>query len=801
MIERASWKDLRRRCDASSLGITSTDELEPIGHVVGQDRAVRAIQFGVQMRRKGYNVFALGPTGSGRHTVVKDILQTRAKDEPVPPDYVYVNNFADPRRPNALRLPPGKGRALEADMKKLVEDLRAALPAAFESDQYRARREALEKELEAKQKAAAEALKAFADERSVGVAHTPGGFAVAPLKDGELLPLDALEALPKEEKARIEADLEQVQERIKDMLASVPRWQKEHRDKVREMDRETTRTAAGHLLKPLRESWKVEAAVLTYLDAVEDDVVEHAQDILRPKEMDAAAALMGKNGDHDPGDLRRYRVNVVVDNGETKGAPVIMEDHPTVPDLIGRIEHVSRLGTLTTDFTLVEPGSLHRANGGYLVVDVLKVVQQPYAWEELKRALRAGEIRTRGLGELAGILSTVSLEPGPIPLDVKVVLIGDRRLFYLLGRLEPELGEHFKVAADFEDDMSRENGGEHLFARLVARLTDERELAHLTADATARVVEASSRWAGDARKLSTNMRRLSNLLEEAGYWAERAGHAKVERADVQKALDEQDARLDRPHERMREATTQGLLRVETEGSRVGQVNALSVLDLGEYRFGRPTRITAQVRLGRGEVVDIEREVDLGGPIHSKGVLILSGFMGGRYGRLKPLAFSASLGFEQSYGGVEGDSASMAELCALLSAVGEVPIRQDVAITGSVDQHGRGQAVGGVDEKVEGFFELCQERGLTGTQGVIIPKSNLAQLMLKDELVEAVQEGRFSVWPVETVDEALELLTGLPAGERGPDDRYPPGSVNARVAARLEELAQAAKRAAEPERRT
>ncbi|MCA9552457.1 MAG: AAA family ATPase [Myxococcales bacterium] len=686
-------------------------------------------------------------------------------------------------------------------MKKLVEDLRAALPAAFESDQYRARREALEKELEAKQKAAAEALKAFADERSVGVAHTPGGFAVAPLKDGELLPLEALEALPKEEKARIEADLEQVQERIKDMLASVPRWQKEHRDKVREMDRETTRTAAGHLLKPLREGWKVEAAVLTYLDAVEDDVVEHAQDILRPKEMDAAAALMGKNGDHDPGDLRRYRVNVVVDNGDTKGAPVIMEDHPTVPDLIGRIEHVSRLGTLTTDFTLVESGSLHRANGGYLVVDVLKVVQQPYAWEELKRALRAGEIRTRGLGELAGIMSTVSLEPGPIPLDVKVVLIGDRRLFYLLGRLEPELGEHFKVAADFEDDMSRENGGEHLFARLVARLTDERELAHLTADATARVVEASSRWAGDARKLSTNMRRLSNLLEEAGYWAEHAGHTKVERADVQKALDEQDARLDRPHERMREATTQGLLRVETEGSRVGQVNALSVLDLGEYRFGRPTRITAQVRLGRGEVVDIEREVDLGGPIHSKGVLILSGFMGGRYGRLKPLAFSASLGFEQSYGGVEGDSASMAELCALLSAVGEVPIRQDVAITGSVDQHGRGQAVGGVDEKVEGFFELCQERGLTGTQGVIIPKSNLAQLMLKDEVVEAVHEGRFSVWPVETVDEALELLTGLPAGERGPDDRYPPGSVNARVAARLEELAQAAKRAAEPERRT
>jgi lon-related putative ATP-dependent protease len=799
MLERATPEQLLKRCDPASLGMDGPGGAAPIERVVGQARALQAIQFGVQMRRKGYNIFALGPTGSGRHTVVKDILQARAKDEAVPSDWVYVNDFADPRRPKALRLAAGRGRALEADMRRLVEGLRAALPAAFEGDEYRARREALEKELEARQKAAAEALKAFADERSVGVAHTPGGFAVAALKDGELLPMDALAQLAPEERARIEADLEAVQTRIREMLASVPKWQKEHRDRVREMDRETTRNAVGHLLAPLLEAWAGAEAVLAYLAAVEEDVVEHAQELLRPKELDAAV-LMSRGADHEPGDLRRYRVNVMVDHTETKGAPVVMEDHPTVPDLIGRIEQVSRLGTLTTDFTLVEAGALHRANGGYLVVDVLKVLSHPFAWEELKRALRSGEIRTRGLGELAGVVSTVSLEPEPIPLDVKVVLIGDRRVFYLLGRLEPELGEHFKVAADFEDDMPRAGEGERLFARLVARLAQERALAPFSPDASARVIEAASRWAGDAEKLSTNMRRLSNLLEEAAFWCEQGGRAAVAREDVQRALDEQEARLDRPRARMAEATAQGLLRVETQGSRVGQVNALSVLDLGELRFGRPSRITARVRMGRGEVVDIEREVDLGGPLHSKGVLILSGFMGGRYGRERPLAFSASLVFEQSYGGVEGDSASMAELCTLLSAIAEVPLRQDLAITGSVDQHGLGQAVGGVDEKVEGFFELCQARGLTGTQGVIIPAANLPQLMLRASVVEAVRQGNFHIWPVRTVDEALALLTGLEAGERGPDGRYPPGTVNARVEAKLADLAQAARRAAEPERR-
>jgi predicted ATP-dependent protease len=785
---------LRRRALASTLGFETTADLTPLEDVLGQDRAVRAIQLGVGMRRKGYNVFAIGPTGSGRHTVVRDYLEARAANEPVPPDFVYVNDFDDARRPKAIGLPAGRGRVLEHDMKKLVDDLKAALPAAFESDEYRARREALEQEIQARQKRAAGALEGLAEELSIGIAHTPAGFAVAPLRDGEILSMEALDKLPDEDKQRIKKNIERIEQHIHAMLAEIPKWQKEHRDAVRALDRETTRDAVGHLIEALRATWSDQPAVLAYFDAVDADVVEHAIDLLRPTEASEAAALLGQAAaDHEPLALRRYRVNVMVDHTETKGAPVISEDHPTVPDLIGRIEQVSRLGTLTTDFTLIEAGALHRANGGYLLLDARKVLMQPYAWEELKRALRAGEIRTRGLGELAGLISTVSLEPSPIPLDVKVVLVGERELFYLLGRYDPELGEHFKVLADFEDEMERDDAGERLFARLLARLAREKELVPFHVEAVARVIEESSRWVGDSAKLSTNIRRLGDLLVEADHWAREEKHARVERSDVERALHEQIERLDRPRDRLEEAVQKGLVLIETSGARVGQVNALAAIDLGELRFGLPRRVSARVRMGRGEVVDIEREVELGGPIHSKGVMILTGFLGGRFGRTKPLAFAASLVFEQSYGGIEGDSASMAELCALLSALADVPLSQSIAITGSVDQHGRAQAVGAVDEKIEGFFDACVERGLTGDQGVIVPASNVTRLMLRSDVVTAVAEGRFHVWSVETVDDAMALLTDLPAGEPDRAGRFPDGSLNALVDTRLETLAEAVKR--------
>ncbi len=795
---------LRLRCEASAFDFKTTAELEPLDLPPGQERAVEALDFALDMADDAYNVYAVGPPGYGKHAVVRRIVEAHAAKKETPPDRCYVNNFADPQKPHALTLPAGLARRLRDDMDRLVQDLHAAIPAAFESDDYRSRREAIEEEFKSRHEKALEAIQERARERGIALIRTPAGLGFAPMRNGEVISPEAFRVMHEEERKRIEADVEKLQAELQAVIRELPALVRESRRRLRELNREVTRFAVEHLIEELRESYAEHAAVVAYLDAVREDVVENAGVFLQGEEGQGPAvpvpglppAAVPGGGPHP---LNRYKINLLVDHGGETGAPVVYEDRPTYQHLIGDVEHVAQMGALTTDFTLIKPGALHRANGGYLIIDARRLLQQPFAYEALKQALRARCIRIESLGQSLSLVSTRSLEPEPIPLSVKVMLIGDRFLYYLLSAVDPEFGDLFKIAADFDDRLVRDDESAKVYARLIAGLVREHGLRPLDAGAVARVIERGARLAGDAERLTLRIESLVDLLREADLWCARARRKTIRAKDIDRAVAAQIRRANRIEERIREEITRGTIRVETSGAAVGQVNGLSVIQLGGHAFGRPSRITARVRMGKGEVIDIEREVALGGPLHSKGVLILSGFLGARFGADRPLALAASLVFEQSYSGVDGDSASSAELYALLSALAEVPIRQCFAVTGSVDQLGRVQAIGGVNEKIEGFFDLCAARGLTGEQGVLIPASNIPHLMLRDDVVAAAAKGKFHIYPVETIDQGIEILTGMPAGERGDDGAFPPDTVNHRVERRLDAFAEKLKSfAAKPE---
>ena len=786
-------ESLCRRCDPASLPFESTAELEPLPDALGQERAVEALHFGAAIRREGYHVFALGPPGVGKRRLVERLLAEHAAREPVPSDWCYLHDFGDPQRPRALALPPGAGARFRRDMEALIDELRAAVPAAFESDEYRTRLQMMHKQLEEEREQEMSALSRKAQERGVGIVRTPLGVAVAPVRDGEVLEPDRFRQLPAEEQARIQKDLAEMQEELAELLRSFPARERRHREKVKEMNREVALYAVGHLIEDLKGHYADLPELVAHLEAVQKDVVENVHEFLGAADggEEALPGQIRRLFTETPV-FRRYQVNVLVDRTGLSGAPLVFEDLPTHPALAGRMEHHAHFGTLVTDFTMLRAGALHRANGGYLVLDVRRLLSQPFAWEELKRALRSRLARIETLDRRLGIGGGSTLEPRPIPLDIKVVLFGERILYYLLAELDPEFSTLFKVAADFEDDLPRDPAGELRFARVLARLAKEEGTRPLDRGGAARVTEHAARLAGDGGKLTARMDDVTDLLRESDHAAGERGGAAIGADDVQAAIDGQVRRADRIRKRMQEVIAEGTVLIDTSGSQVGQVNGLSVVSLGRFAFGRPSRITARVRLGRGEVVDIEREVELGGPIHSKGVLILAGYLGARFAPDRPFSLSASLVFEQSYGGVEGDSASSAELYALLSALSELPVRQGIAVTGSVNQLGRIQAIGGANEKIEGFFDVCRERGLSGEQGVLLPAANVRHLMLRADVVEAARQGRFHVWAVETVDQGIEILTGVQAGERGADGKFPPDTVNGRVAARLAVLAEAAR---------
>ena len=784
---------LYRPCDPAELPFEQVGEVADLLEPIGQDRAVEAVQFAVAMRHKGYNVYALGPSGTGKHTVVRDLLRRRAETMPPPSDWCYVNNFADSQKPRRLRLPPGRGTGLHEAMKRLVEELRAALPAAFERDDYRARLDVVEQQFKQRNEQAFGELQRRGEEKGITLLRTPMGLALAPRRDGKVLTPELFEALPQAERERIQHDLEEMQGELEAVMQKVPQWEREHREAVRELNRNTTGAAIALMMDELRAGYGDFPDVVQHLDAVESDIKENADDFLAPAQPPqgvTAPVPVSAPAEEAMSEarFRRYQVNVIVDNGGQHGAPVIYEDNPTHQTLVGRVEYMARFGALVTDFNLLTPGALHRANGGYLMLDAQRLLSGNLGWASLKRALNAGEIRIETLEQLLSMASTVSLQPDPIPLDVKIVLLGPPSLYYLLSSVDEDFKELFKIAADFDDRIERTPETTLLYARFIAGVVRRKRLLPFDRSAVARVIEQAARFVGDADRLSAGLREIVDLLQEADQLAAGAGGDTVTAAEVQKAVDGRVRRGDRIYRRLQEEIGRKTIRVETDGEQVGQVNGLSVITLGSLSFGNPSRITARIRLGRGEVVDIEREVALGGPLHSKGVLILSGFLGGRFGNTRPLSLSASLVFEQSYGGVDGDSASAAELFALLSALADVPIDQSFAVTGSTDQLGRIQAIGGVNEKIEGFFDACRITGFTGRQGVIIPASNVKHLMLRQDVVAAASEERFRIFPIETVDQGLALLTGVPAGEPGEDGNYPAGTINHRIAARLDAFA-------------
>ena len=776
---------LYRPADLSVMSFETTAEIEPIDGLVGQERAHAAIRFGARIEKPGFNLFVIGPAGARMQQAVETVLQQAAQTKPRPADWVYVNNFSEPHRPIGISLPAGRAVQFRDAMHALIDDLKTALPAVFESEDYQTRRGAVDQAFQAKQGEAFSALRDKAAGKNIAILRTPMGFALVPMRNGQVVPPDEFNTWPETERQAVQDTIRALEPDLEHIVRQLPQWEKERRDEVRKLNRETAMFAVSQMIDEAKAKFTDIARIVAHLDAVRGDLVDNVAMFVAKTEGEESEAPEPRLG----GPFDRYEVNVLVSHaGEDGSAPIVEEPHPTLANLIGAMEYVSQQGVLVTNFRLIKAGAIHRANGGYLLLDARLLLMEPFSWFALKRTLRQREIRIEDVGRFIGLTSTVSLEPDAIPLDVKVILFGDRLLYYLMAAFDPDVAEHFKVLADFEDDVDRSPQGEAIHARLMTSIIRRDGLKAVDREGVALVLEQAARLAGHSGKLTLLIDQIRDVLAEADYWAGEAKRAVVTRADVTRALEEQIRRASRLRDRAQESILQDVALIDTAGSRVGQVNGLSLIELGGFAFGRPTRITCRVRPGAGKLVDIEREVELGGPIHSKGVLILSGFLAGRYALDTPMSLFASLVFEQSYGGVEGDSASSAELYALISALAGLPLRQDLAVTGSVNQHGAVQAIGGVNEKIEGFFDLCKARGLSGTQGVLIPSSNVQHLMLRREVIEACEEGRFAIYPVGAIDEGLTLLTGFPAGERGADGRYPADSVNRRVEDRLRTFA-------------
>lgn len=785
-------EDLCPRFDLEAQGIGSSDDLVPLWGVIGQDRGLESLQFGIDIRAPGYNVFLLGREGTGKQEAVLNLLKKRARQEITPADWVYVSSFAQWHRPNAMHLPPGRGQALAEAMDRFIDEVRESVPAFLEAEENQNRIRAIEEDYQQRPDKALEDLRLRAAEKQIALIRTPMGFGFGPLAGDEIIKPEMFQKLPKEEREKIEADIEVFQKELQEIVKQIPRWDRERRETVRKMLSEMTAVAISAAMEQLLEEFKLLPEVLDYLEEVRRDLIENFHGILAMQQRARQAVPADGTPDSlgEIGGFERYRVNPLVVHQDGQGAPVITEDHPTLFNLAGRVEHLARYGALVTDFNLIKAGALHRANGGYLILEARKVLAEPFAWDALKRALKAGNIAIESPGQSLSLVATVSLEPEPIPLDIKVVLIGERVIYYLLSELDPEFPELFKIEADFDETMDRNSQSEEDFLGGLAARIQSAGLRPFDAGAIAEVLRRAVRLAGDRKKFSIDWRSVTDLLQEANHLAGRAARGMVSAGDVRKAIDQQIRRADRMREKSLEAIKRNHVLIDCSGTRIGQINGLSVLKLGGFAFGRPSRITARVRLGSGKVIDIEREVELGGPLHSKGILILSGFLAARYVPKEPFSLSATLVFEQSYGGIDGDSASAAELYCLLSALAELPLRQDLAVTGSVNQFGDIQAIGGVNEKIEGFFDLCKARGLTGTQGVLVPEANRDHLVLREDVVSAVSEGQFHIYPIRSIDQGIEILTGVEAGEGDDKSAFPEKSVNGLVERRLQSFAKA-----------
>jgi lon-related putative ATP-dependent protease len=787
-------EQLRRICDPGIFKFKSTAELSILENIIGQERAVRATSFGIDIESPGYHMFALGPTGTGKTTMITDLLVRKSADQPIPDDWCYVNNFEDNDKPRTLRLPAGKGCKFQEDIDRLVEDLSKEIPSAFETEDYEKEQEKIEAKFQDKRQALFKELEKEADSREFTLLQTPRGIVIAPVIEGEVLTQEDFTKLDKEKREELEKRQGELQAEMRDTVRHIQDLQADAKEEIRQLDKEVVGYAVEHLIEKVKEKYADLEAVVAFLQKMRTDILKnvdaykHAKE--REEEQQQLSIPMGRSGGKPNFD--RYRVNLLVDNCDMQGAPVIVESNPTYPNLMGRIEHQARFGALVTNFQMIKVGALHRANGGYLIVDARDVLTKPMAWEGLKRALKDRQIRIESMYESLGAISTRSLDPEPIPLDTKVIVIGDPMVYYLLYNLDQDFRELFKVKVDFSVQMDWTDDALQQYARFIGTVCKREELIDFAPSGVARIIEESARMVGHQKKLATKFGDIVDLIRQASYWAGMNDHKQVQGEDVRQAVDEQIYRSNQLEERLQEMIEEDIILIDTDEETVGQVNGLSVLPLGDYSFGKPSRITARTNVGRAGVVNIDRETELGGRIHNKGVMILTGYLGGKYARDLPMVFSASITFEQLYNEVDGDSASSAELYTLLSSLSGYPLRQDLAVTGSVNQRGQVQAIGGVNEKIEGFFKVCEMKGLTGEQGVMIPQSNVEHLMLRDEVVEAVRGGKFHIYPVSTIDEGIELLTGIQAGEQDEAGNYPKDTVNFAVRSRLKELADKVK---------
>lgn len=792
---------LRAVCDSTQFDFETTEELSDPTTVLGQDRLASSMELGMKLDRKGYNIFALGPIETDKRSHIMQFLESNGKDAETPEDLCYVNNFDDRYKPKVLKLPTGRGSELTKQMDKLIEELPPTLNSAFESEEYQNRQQALQDEIQQEQDQTFEDLQNKAREKGLSLMRTPAGFSFAPIdEDGEMMDEQQIQQLSEEEREELQEKTKELQQELQELIRKMPASKRKMREQKKELDQEVARYAIEDLFEEIRSKFSELDIIQDFLDEVEDDVVENVQEIVsnhnqqQGQGQNQLAQMMGgqqmQQNPWSSGDsvIDRYRVNLLVDNSDTEGTPVIYEDKPSYKNLTGRVEYQSKMGAFTTDFNMIKPGSLHKANGGYLILDARQVLLEPFAWEGLKRVLKSGELKIDSMSDSYSLISTVSLEPEPLEVNVKVVLLGQRMLYYMLCELDPDFQRLFKVEADFEDEIDRSEENHVKYVQFLAGLIQENNLKHFDKQAVGRVIEQSSRMVGDNKKLSTKTQGIKDLLIESDHWAGKNGHEVVQHEDVEKAIEQKIYRSARLRDKVQESINRDYIYIDTEGEQVGQVNGLSVMKIGSLMFGRPNRITARVQLGKGEIIDIERKVDLSGPIHSKGVLILKGYLGERYAQNRPLSMSASLVFEQSYSNIDGDSASAAELFALLSAIGRVPLKQSFGVTGSVNQHGKIQPIGGVNEKIEGFFDICQKRGLTGEQGVLIPATNEKNLMLRNDVLDAVDKGDFHIYSIQTIEEGMEQLTGLEMGEADDDDNYPKGTINYRIMQQLDQLA-------------
>lgn len=788
MIAPLPPEKMRHALDSSRIDCKSTDQLTPLKEIIGQDRAIKALEFGLNIQEEGFNIYASGMHGTGRTSAVRKYLAQVAAQKPRGNDWIYVNNFKNPYEPNAIKLPPGTGKTFRDELASFIEEARQLIPKVFESEDYATRRDAAIRNLEQQKGELISRLNAVAQEKSFLIQTSPQGLVIIPTRNGEPIPPEEFQAMPEDVQNDYQKRREELSTEMRNTFRQLRELDQKAQEGVERLNRDVALNALGHRVAALKDKYSKIDEIQEYLDSVQNDIIDNLNQFLPEAQPPQAQAQMQHPLVQEL-IFRKYQVNVIVDNSGDDGAPVIFEQNPTYLNLIGKVEKEVEYGVVSTDFTMIRPGSIHKANGGYLVIMVEDLFRNPYSWDGLKTALKTGEVVTDEPGERMGFITAKGIKPEPIPLSLKVILVGTPEIYRILYMGDPDFAELFKVKADFDVTMDRNDENVNRYSNFICTLCNHYNLRHLEAPAVAKIIEYSSRLAEDQQKLSTRFSDIADTIREANFYAGKNDAWYIGEAEIQKAIDEKIYRSNLVQEKIREYINRGIILIDSEGDRVGQVNGLSVIGLGDIEFGRPSRVTASIGVGKGGIIDIEREAAMGGPLHTKGVLILSGYLANKYAQDKPLSLAARLVFEQSYSGVDGDSASSTELYALLSALSRIPIKQSIAVTGSVNQNGVVQAIGGVNEKIEGFFEICKTLGLNGDQGVMIPASNVQNLMLKEEIIEAAESGKFRIYPVKTIDEGIEVLTGVKAGEKGPDGSFEEGSINYRVDNRLREMAE------------